>query len=120
MPTRPTGTRRSWNACLRAAVLRSLLGTHALSGATAYEAGEGRPEHLVDRDPPVVARTLGAAGNRPAQDEAPLEAAFRALFCREARDAVNEGRLGRDGRRWILVNGHRCRDERLLFDALGF
>jgi len=49
-----------------------------------------------------------------------MDAAIRALLCVEARAAVNRGQLTRPGRQWVLAHGHRCRDERLLFDAFGF
>jgi hypothetical protein len=49
-----------------------------------------------------------------------MDAAILELFCLEARDAVQRGQLGRQRQQWVLINGHRCRDERLLFDALGF
>lgn len=52
--------------------------------------------------------------------ETTIDAAIRALLCVEARAAVNLGQLDRPGRQWVLAHGHRCRDERLLFDAFGF
>jgi hypothetical protein len=94
----------------------SLLGTTSIPPATAHEARERQELDLADQHPAVAMRTP----RRPAQDEAPLDTAFRMLFCREARDEVTKGRLGRDGRQWLLVNGHRCQDDRLLFDAFGF
>jgi hypothetical protein len=52
--------------------------------------------------------------------ETTIDAAVRALLCVEVRAAINLGRLDRPGRQWVLAHGHRCRDERLLFDAFGF
>jgi hypothetical protein len=57
---------------------------------------------------------------RPVPSESPLDAAIRALFCQEARDALREGRSNRELLDWILTNAHACPDDRLLVDAFGF
>jgi hypothetical protein len=68
----------------------------------------------------LLAAASGQAVRYPVVDEGPLGAAVVALLCGEVREAVNRGQLDREGQRWLLANGHRCRDDRLLFDALGF
>ncbi|MGH7392099.1 MAG: hypothetical protein ACREM3_21970 [Candidatus Rokuibacteriota bacterium] len=80
----------------------------------------------MDSAPPAIAHEVknqketGATMNRRVPGEAPFDAAIRMLFCLEAREAVDKGQLDREGQQWILMNAHRCQDDRLLFDALGF
>jgi len=88
------------------ATLVGLLQTALLPATIAHEVKDRR------ESPVVTTRTV--------LNEAPVDAAIRTMLCSEARDAVNKGQLGRQGQQWILINGHRCRDERLLFDAVGF
>jgi hypothetical protein len=75
---------------------------------------------LVGPTPALTTRALRTAVSHSVRHEAPMDAAILELFCLEARDAVQRGQLGRQRQQWVLINGHRCRDERLLFDALGF
>ena len=70
---------------------------------------------------PAIAWDISRLHDEPlVQTETTIDAAIRALLCVEARTAVNLGQLDRLGRQWVLAHGHRCRDERLLFDAFGF
>jgi len=96
------------------ATLVGLLQTALLPATIAHEVKDRK------ENPAITLRTPGTHGNNPALNEEPVDAAIRTMLCLEARDAVSKGQLGGQGQQWILVNGHRCRDERLLFDALGF
>lgn len=72
------------------------------------------------RDPVVALDMPRAYDARPALAETTIDAAIRTMLCLEARAAINVGQLDQPGRQWVLAHGHRCRDERLLFDVFGF
>jgi hypothetical protein len=104
-----------------------LRGALAVTGAVpptiAHEVKDRKEKtevNILGLKPSVATRPLGTTVNHPVLDETPFDAAVGMLFCLEARDAVNTGQLGRQGQRWVLINGHRCPDDRLLFDAFGF
>ena len=63
---------------------------------------------------------IGRNPSLRALDEPSFDATVRALLCVEAREAVNENRLHREAQEWILINAHRCQDDRLLLDAFVF
>jgi hypothetical protein len=109
---------RGASAVRMATVLMGLIAADAIPPAIAHEAKNRREMEvdLVGQNPALTTHALGPAVSYSVQDEA----LFVTLFCLEARDAVQKGELSRQGQQWVLINGHRCRDERLLFDALGF
>lgn len=112
---------RGSSAVLMATVLMGLIAAGTIPSAIAHEA-KNRNENEVDlvgQNPALTTRALGTSASYSVRDEA-IDIAIFKLFCLEARDAVQKGQLSREGRQWVLAHGHRCRDERLLFDAFGF
>jgi hypothetical protein len=112
----------SSSAALMATALMGLITATTIPQAIAHEAKDRNEMEvgLVGQNPALTARAPETALSYSGRDEASFDVAIVTLFCLEARDAVDKGELTRQGQQWVLINGHRCRDEWLLFDALGF
>ena len=104
---------RKFGAVLMAALM-GVLAKGSLPPTIAQEPTERKRNPAVALD---MSRSLDAPADLA---ETTIDAAIRALLCVEVRAALNLGQLDRPGRQWVLAHGHRCRDERLLFDAFGF
>lgn len=112
MPTSCIPARR-----FRAVLITALMGvlaTGSLPPTIAQESTERKRDPVVALDMP---RPYDA---HPALAETTIDIAIRTMLCLEARAAINMGQLDQPGRQWVLAHAHRCRDERLLFDAFGF
>jgi hypothetical protein len=103
---------RGFGAVLLAALM-GVLATGSLPPTIAQELTERKRNAAVALDMP---RSYDA---HPALAET-IDIAIRTMLCLEARAAINMGQLDQPARQWVLAHGHRCRDERLLFDAFGF
>ena len=101
----------------RAVVITALMGvlvTGSLAPTIAQESTKRK------RDPVVALDTPRPYDAHPALTETTIDIAIWTMLCLEARAAINVRQLDQPGRQWVLAHGHRCRDERLLFDAVGF